>query len=255
MESIIHNCDMCGYKTDNIIMFNNHINIIHNKKSFKSINNSFNYCLKCGKILATKYSLEKHIIICKGVLNPFECHICHKILASYSSKCHHLKKCNVNYYNHTNKSSLAYINEENKIINLDINHLNDDLLKILSSKDENEAFLYFCKKIFENKNNRLIIKKDVDKKWSDVHIGMNKWSKCLDSYIYPKILSNIANIMFSFIEERKNTIPGFNFTSHISFINVMIIANNTIKRKIKNNNIYKENIKIMGFLFNSYIDE
>lgn len=39
-----------------------------------------NKCSKCNKILSSKRNLEKHLLICKGVLNPLECHLCHKIV-------------------------------------------------------------------------------------------------------------------------------------------------------------------------------
>ena len=52
-----------------------------------------NKCIKCNKILSSKRNLDKHLLICKGVLNPFECHLCHKILANSCSKSRHLKLC------------------------------------------------------------------------------------------------------------------------------------------------------------------
>jgi hypothetical protein len=48
---------------------------------------------KCSKILSSKYYLKKHLLICKGILNPLECHLCHKIYACRASKSKHLKIC------------------------------------------------------------------------------------------------------------------------------------------------------------------
>ncbi len=64
---------------------------IKNKKD-NEIKNE-NQCSKCNKILSSKRYLEKHLLICKGVLNPLECHYCHKILCDSSSKSKHLKIC------------------------------------------------------------------------------------------------------------------------------------------------------------------
>ncbi len=59
----------------------------------RNTNNDNNICNKCGKTLSSKSYLNKHLIICKGVSNPLECHICHKIFSHYNSKSFHLKKC------------------------------------------------------------------------------------------------------------------------------------------------------------------
>jgi hypothetical protein len=47
-------------------------------------------------LLASKITFSRHIKICKGLLNPLECHICHKVFSSKSSKCHHMKLCKIN---------------------------------------------------------------------------------------------------------------------------------------------------------------
>ncbi len=71
--------------------------IYNNNERNKTIecNNNFK-CNKCNKILASKQSLNRHIIICKEISNPLECHICHKIFSHRSSKSKHLKTCNNN---------------------------------------------------------------------------------------------------------------------------------------------------------------
>ena len=46
-------------------------------------------CNKCNKIFSSKQYLNKHLLICKGVSNPLECHLCHNILANSSSKSRH----------------------------------------------------------------------------------------------------------------------------------------------------------------------
>lgn len=50
-------------------------------------------CKKCGKSFSSNSYLKKHLDICKGVSNPLECHICHKVFAHYNSKSFHLKSC------------------------------------------------------------------------------------------------------------------------------------------------------------------
>jgi hypothetical protein len=40
--------------------------------------------------------LNKHLLICKGVSNPLECHICHRVFSHRASKSYHIKKCKEN---------------------------------------------------------------------------------------------------------------------------------------------------------------
>lgn len=61
--------------------------IYNNNERNKIIENNNNFkCNKYNKILASKQSLNRHIIICKGVLNPLECHICNKLFSHINSK-------------------------------------------------------------------------------------------------------------------------------------------------------------------------
>ena len=98
----------CEYSTNIKANFSRHIITRHRDKIDKSCiinhqndnidiqkNNNLTTCSKCGKKLSSKNSLNKHIIICKGVSNPLECHICHKIFAHRNSKNFHIKKCKV----------------------------------------------------------------------------------------------------------------------------------------------------------------
>lgn len=43
--------------------------------------------------MSSKQSLQRHITICKGITNPLECHLCHKVFAFTQGKIKHLKKC------------------------------------------------------------------------------------------------------------------------------------------------------------------
>ena len=52
-----------------------------------------NICIKCNKSLSCKSSLNRHILICKRVINPLECYICHKIFTTTGNKSRHIKYC------------------------------------------------------------------------------------------------------------------------------------------------------------------
>ncbi len=115
MEIGFHNCILCNYKTKRKYDLKRHENAKHNKiktqNNYTTVNNNYttidnnyttidnnyttvnnrnlnigNKCIKCNKNLSSKQYLQKHLLICKGVSNPFECHLCHKIYACYASK-------------------------------------------------------------------------------------------------------------------------------------------------------------------------
>lgn len=70
-----------------------------------------NICIKCNKIFSTKYTLKKHINICKGVSNALICHYCNKLFSFSSCKAVHIKKCKMKYDNKNN-------NQNNEILDI-----------------------------------------------------------------------------------------------------------------------------------------
>jgi hypothetical protein len=74
-------------------------------------------------------------------------------------------------------------NENNKI-DFDTNNINKDISYKLTSIDKHNAFEYFCNKLFENKNNQMIIKKNLKYNYSFVHLGNNIWRNHMDNFIY-----------------------------------------------------------------------
>ena len=75
-----YKCSLCIYETNKKYNLNRHMMAKHKN----TVNDK--ECNKCGKILSSKNYLQKHLLICKGVSNPLECH---KILANSSSKAKH----------------------------------------------------------------------------------------------------------------------------------------------------------------------
>jgi hypothetical protein len=261
-------------------------------------------CIKCGKILSSKYYLEKHLKICKGVSNPLECHLCHKILANSGSKSHHLKTCPGNkglvVYNKplneissepqietlselipkTNELSISNIsnsnntisNCNNKIItttyninlvsydefeekiNFDISHLNKEIAHKISTKYFESAFYYFCMKLFENKNNQLIIKENLKFSNSKIHTGFKVWIKIYDKHIYPIIMTNISETMLLFIETYK--LKSLSIKNLIEYLDSMASKNGYSATKTleyrQNYNIHINQLKI---LFNKFIEK
>ena len=252
-----------------------------------------NKCLKCNKILSSKQNLNKHLLICKGVSNPLECHLCHKVLANRGSKSTHLKICkgieketntitdlientnkneivekNINnnnliintYTNSNNVTNNTYninlisYNKEERKIEFDINHMNKNLIYKLRTMHENDAYDYFCYKLFENKNNQMIIKSNLRHIYSKVHTGFNIWEKILDNNIYHVIIYYISNTMNNYIIEN-TTIQerDDNKLGEILFYIKMMYSKMTIEKyPRKYEKYYKNNIESLKLKFSKF---
>jgi hypothetical protein len=252
-----------------------------------------NKCLKCNKILSSKHNLNKHLLICKGVSNPLECHLCHKVLANRGSKSTHLKICkgitienngitdlientnkneivekNINnnnliintYTNSNNVTNNTYninlisYNKEERKIEFDINHMNKNLIYKLRTMHENDAYDYFCYKLFENKNNQMIIKTNLRHIYSNVHLGFNIWEKILDNNIYHIIIYYIAKTMNNYIIEN-TTIQerDDNKLGEILFYIKMMYSKMTIEKyPRKYEKYYKNNIESLKLKFSKF---
>jgi len=246
-----------------------------------------NKCLKCNKILSSKQNLNKHLLICKGVSNPLECYLCHKVLANRGSKSTHLKICKgiekennsttdliennnkninnnnliINTYtnsnnviNNTYNINLISYNKEERKIEFDINHMNKNLIYKLRTMHENDAYDYFCYKLFENKNNQMIIKTNLRHIYSNVHLGFNIWEKILDNNIYHIIIYYISKTMNNYIIEN-TTIQerDDNKLGEILFYIKMMYSRMTIEKyPRKYEKYYKNNIESLKLKFSKF---
>ena len=232
-------------------------------------------------------------MICKGVSNPLECHLCHKVLANRGSKSTHLKICkgieketntitdliennnnkneivekNINnnliintYTNSNNVTNNTYninlisYNKEERKIEFDINHMNKNLIYKLRTMHENDAYDYFCYKLFENKNNQMIIKTNLRHIYSNVHLGFNIWEKILDNNIYHIIIYYIAKTMNNYIIEN-TTIQerDDNKLGEILFYIKMMYSKMTIEKyPRKYEKYYKNNIESLKLKFSKF---
>ena len=149
------NCLCCEYKSNKKYNLDRHINIKHKNDIDKNDINTDNndiiedkndiiedkndiiedkciLCIKCNKKLSSKQSLKKHLLICKGVSNPLECHLCHKIYYDSSSKSKHLKKCKEVFIQEENKNiEYIYLLQEREFIKT-----NEPIYKIGKTKQE-----------------------------------------------------------------------------------------------------------------------
>jgi len=256
----------------------------------KNVNND-KECSKCSKILSSKYYLEKHLKICKGVSNPLECHICHKILSCYASKSNHMKTCrakselvvikteeekgeiierkeeqiinnntlilnNCNNKNITYNINLVRFNEEELKIDFDIKHLEtNNIIHKLYIIAVEDAYRLFYKKLFENKNNQMIIKKNLRHTYSKVHTGRNIWQMMLDDYIYHIIMHYIAETLIIYINNNTKNKENKKYKELIEYGDYMATKGYSCKNTKEIEKSYKNHIKNLKYLFNTFKDE
>ena len=308
MNTIFYNCKCCEYKSnnkynvyrhmvakhidfDNQNVSQNNQNVSINKQNVNTNEQNVsidNICNKCNKKLASNQSLNRHILICKGISNPLECHKCHKIFSHRSSKSKHLKTCNNNELieisdknneisninnnipnniitlnsitnnnntiNNTNTYNINLIiyDKETEKIDFDTSHLKYDFMYKLLTRSNCEAFKYYCEKLFENNNNQMIIKRNLKNKFTEVHIGLNVWEKFIDDNIYPKIMNLISELILSYIYDNKKTNSN-KIKEFINYLDIMADDGFSSENTKEFNQYYKNNIKMLKNIFHKFI--
>jgi hypothetical protein len=108
-----------------------------------------NICIKCNKTLSSKSSLKKHSLTCKGVINPLECYICHKIFTTSGNKSRHIKICK--------SKALVPIDTNNNTVNnnININSINNNTNNI-NTNNINTNNINNTNNILQQNNNIII---------------------------------------------------------------------------------------------------
>ena len=238
--------------------YNQMINIIYNtvyeldiKKGIENEDDEKtiieNQCKKCKKILSSNNYLQKHLLICNGISNPLECHLCHKILCDSSSKSKHLKICKGKTNNNedktnedktnedkNNEDNLVIFDNENMKIDFNISHINDEEISYkLSTLDNCYTFEYFCNKLFENKNNQMIVKTNLKHYYSIVYMGNNIWKKHTDNLIYPIVILEITKLILQYIDDKAELKEYLkNISTNKKYCNMLKLLTNSFSKKI-----------------------
>lgn len=329
METLYYKCDICNYKTNRKYNFLRHQNAMHktmiqdnrkadndretdNRKADndrKADNVTLhidktdrdNVCVKCSKKLSSKQYLKTHLLICKGVSNPLECHLCHKTFYDSSSKCKHIKICKqkakqqemqsieptqstqliepiqpiqpiqvieptqvinntITLNNNCNNNityniNLVKFNEEELKIEFDIKHLeNNNIVYKLYTINVEDAFRLFYKKLFENKNNQMVIKQNLKHTYSKVHTGRNIWQKMLDDYIYHIIMHFIAETLLLYICNNTKNKADCNYKRLREYGDYMATKGYSYNNTKEIEKSYKNHIKSLKYLFNTFKD-
>jgi hypothetical protein len=290
------NVDISNSINTNVNIDDTNVNINNTNVNMDDTNvNTDNKCTKCNKILSSKSYLNKHLLICKGVSNPLECYICHRVFSHRASKSYHIKKCKEKQFaivpvetknteivsvvdsqnnelvlnqsppppqaqqiitnnisgdmiNNIYNINLISYNKEDEKIEFDISHLKlNELEHKIRVRCPDSSFKLFCDKLFENKNNQMIIKSNLRNKYSNIHLGMNIWEKILDNYIYPILMSHIAEKMIVFFNINSRKMKELD-----DYLQIMASQgysnSNTTGYRIK----YRRNIEQLKLLFNTF---
>jgi len=157
-----------------------------------------------------------------------------------------------NSYNNNNTYNINLIiyDKENDTIDFDLKHLNFDFVYKLTSRNEDDAFKYYCDKLFENKNNQMIIKSNFRNKYSKIHLSSNVWENFLDQHIYPKMMSLISETMITYINEHSKN-KNIKHLDHYLQIMASDGYSNSETQEYKKK--YKNNIDMLKILFNSFM--
>jgi hypothetical protein len=198
-------------------------------------------CIYCNKLISNKYNRSRHEEKCKKVKSSLECQKCHKIFSNSGSKARHLKTfckennnqqliplenknpiTNINTQNNNNVNSYNNIHSNNiniitfkqdrmDRISFKRDHLTQDAIdKLVQDALENNATEFpkeftsrYCNAVLEQPENRCVEKTNLSNQYSKVHIGDNKWRNALDSLVYPKLMSDISEDLYTDISMNK----------------------------------------------------
>lgn len=155
---------------------------------------------------------------------------------------------NNNINNITYNINLVSYNKEDEKIQFDNSHLKlNELEHKIRTRDPDSSFKLFCDKLFENKNNQMIIKSNLRNKYSNIHLGMNIWEKILDNYIYPIIMSHIAEQMIVFFNTNNKKTKQLD-----DYLQIMASQGYSNCNTSSYKNKYKKNIEQLKLLFNTF---
>ena len=181
-------------------------------------------CAGCNKSFSTTSSLKRHKPVCKGVSNILECHYCHKLCVSISSKSKHIQKCDkakiaknikinngtinntTNIINNTNSHNVTTTNNitNNVTINfprgIDVpikfntDHITDDKFRKLVVENKNNMesiFENFSRLLYEDKSNICVKKTNLKSEYAQVHLN-ERWINKIDNLVFPKLTKNLV---------------------------------------------------------------
>ena len=254
-------CSKCNKKLASKQSLNRHIKIC------KGVKNPYT-CHLCNKEFAHYNSKYKHLKKCKGISNELIKLEDQKLELSPLSEVQNITEIQQNIneltvnnnnkiensYNNNNNTyniNLIIYDKENDKIDFDISHMNNNFLYKLTSRNETDAFKYYCEKLFENKNNQMIIKSNLKNKYAKIHIGSNIWENFIDQHIYPKMMSIISETMLLYINKNKRNNNEIKYLD--TYLQIMASEGYSNSDSVEYKKKYKTNIEMLKILFNSFM--
>ena len=166
---------------------------------------------------------------------------------SNNNNCNNTNCNNITY----NINLVAYDKKEERI-DYDTSHLTENFMYKLTTRHPDDAFYYYCIRLFENHNNRMVLKTSMRNSFSKVHVGENNWEKLLDKYIYDKVVNNIALALLEYIKKYSN-IEDKKLKKYKEYIDYMSDKGYSYIKPLYWNKIYRHNINKLKNLFHSFI--
>lgn len=191
-----------------------------------------NSCPKCKKTFNRNFNLERHTLACKGELHPFECHKCHMILSSRTSKSRHMKQCTVgtssttiinnnnNTTNNTNSHNTITNNNVTNNYNIlnfgqeDKSHMTDEFVMSIASMKHGHGImkcieaLHFNPDVPQNQNLRLI----EGGKQTDIAVRSNdQWYATDHMRVLPRLLGSTKCYLLGFIHSIKDKLDPIDY--------------------------------------------
>jgi hypothetical protein len=205
-------------------------------------------CHLCHKIFSCRASKSKHLKICKGKTNNNEDKTnedktnedknnedkTNEDKTNEDKNNEDKNNEDKNNEDKINKDNLVIFDNENMKIDFDISHINDEEISYkLSTLDNCYTFEYFCNKLFENKNNQMIVKTNLKHYYSIVYMGNNIWKKHTDNLIYPIVILEITKLILQYIDDKAELKEYLkNISTNKKYCNMLKLLTNSFSKKI-----------------------
>ena len=252
-------CNKCNKIFSSKQYLNKHILIC------KGVSNALE-CHLCHKVFSYYASKSKHLKICKEksqqlVLIPEQSiqqleqlEQLDVIPETINNNTQIILNNNCNNNNITYNINLIHFNEDEFKIEFDISHLEKNIIvyKLYVIEPE-DAFRVFYKKLFDNKNNQMIIKENLKHTFSKVHTGQNIWKKILDDNIYHIIMHFISETILSYIYNHTKNKEDIKYKQLRNYLECMATKGYSYNNTKENEKSYKNHIKSLKLLFNSFL--
>ena len=253
-------CNKCNKIFSSKQYLNKHILIC------KGVSNALE-CHLCHKVFSYYASKSKHLKICKEksqqlVLIPEQSiqqleqlEQLDVIPETINNNTQIILNNNCNNNNNiTYNINLIHFNEDEFKIEFDISHLEKNIIvyKLYVIEPE-DAFRVFYKKLFDNKNNQMIIKENLKHTFSKVHTGQNIWKKILDDNIYHIIMHFISETILSYIYNHTKNKEDIKYKQLRNYLECMATKGYSYNNTKEIEKSYKNHIKSLKLLFNSFL--